>query len=117
MNKKIFLALFVSAAIAAACARIESHPMDMSAAVAGAKSLSDHVELAKHYDDAAKDMQTRADEHKKLLAQYQAKSYLYGKQADSFKTHCQALIGLYQRAAEENRMMAESHRQMAKESK
>jgi len=91
--------------------------MDMSAAIAGAKSVSDHTDLAKHYDDAAKDMQNRAEEHKKLLAQYEAKSYLYGKQADSFKTHCQALIGLYQKAAEENRMMADTHRQMAKETK
>lgn len=63
------------------------------------------------------DIQAKVEEHKKLLAQYQAKSYLYGKQAESFKNHCQALIGLYQQAAEENRMMAESHRQTAKETK
>ncbi|HLF96491.1 MAG TPA: hypothetical protein VI457_05055 [Methylococcaceae bacterium] len=117
MNKKIFLALFVSAVIATACARMETHPMDMSAAVAGAKTAADHTDLAKHYDDAAKDMDARVVEHKKLLAHYQKESYLHPKQTPSMADHCQMLINLYQKAAEENRMMADSHRQMAKEAK
>ena len=119
MNKKIFLALIVSAVLTGACTQMKTHPMDMSAAVAGAKTGADHTNLATHYDEVAKDMEAKVVEHKKLLAHYQKESYLYPsvKQTPSMADHCQTLINLYQKAAEENRMMADSHRQMAKEAK
>ena len=41
-----------------------------------ATTRSDHDALAKHYEDAAKEMQAKAEEHKKMLAQYQAKKDL-----------------------------------------
>ena len=47
-------------------------------------------------------MQLKVDEHKKLLSQYESKSYLYGRQAEDFKAHCQRLINVYEKAAEEN---------------
>lgn len=117
MNKKIFLALIVSAALATACTQMKTHPMDMSAAVAGAKTGADHTNLATHYDEVAKDMDAKVVEHKKLLAHYQKESYLHPKQTPSMADHCQMLINLYQKAAEENRMMAEAHRKMGKEAK
>lgn len=46
--------------------------MDMTQAVQSAKTRSDHENLAKHYQDAAKEMQAKAAVHKKLLAQYEA---------------------------------------------
>jgi len=91
--------------------------MDMTQAVQSAKTRSDHDALAKHYEDAAKEMRTNADEHKKLLAQYEARKSLYGKQAQSLISHCQGLIRVYEQAAAENLNMAESHRQMAAEAK
>ena len=91
--------------------------MDMTQAIQSAKSASDHNALAKHYEDAAKDMRAKADEHKKLLAQYQAKKGLYGKQAQTLISHCQGLVRVYEQAAAENLSMAESHREMAKEAK
>lgn len=114
MNKKIFLALIVSATLATACAQMKTHPMDMSAAVAGAKTAADHTDLAKHYEEVAQDMEARVVEHKKLLAHYQKESYLHPKQTPSMADHCQMLINLYQKASEENRTMADAHRQMAK---
>jgi len=91
--------------------------MDMTQAVQSAKTRSDHDALAKHYEDAAKQMQLKADEHKKLLAQYQAKKGLYGKQAQSLISHCQGLIRIYEQAATENMEMAKSHRELAAEAK
>ena len=86
--------------------------MDMSQAVQNAASKADHEALAEHYEEAAKEMQDKADEHKKLLSQYQSKSYLYGKQAQDLKAHCQRLIDVYEKAAEENLSMAKLHRQL-----
>ena len=96
---------------------INPHPMDMTQAVQSAKTRSDHDALAKHYEDAATEMRAKADEHKKLLAQYETRKSLYGKQAQSLISHCQGLIRVYEQAAAENMNMAESHRQMAAEAK
>jgi endonuclease III len=94
-----------------ACAQMDSHPMNMTQLVQDARTSADHETLAKHYEDTAKEMQTNADEHKKLLVQYQAGNY--GKQAQNLKMHCEFLIRAYQQAAEENMRMASAHRQMA----
>jgi len=91
--------------------------MDMTQAVQSAKSPSDHEALAKHYEDAAKEMQAKAEEHRKSLAQYEARRNVYGKQGVSLISHCQGLVRIYEQAAAENRSMAESHRQMAAEAK
>ena len=91
--------------------------MDMTRAVQNAKSAGDHDALSRHYDDAASDMAAKADEHKKLLAQYQSNKALYGKQAQDLINHCQGLIRIYEQAAADNRAMAKSHREMAAEVK
>lgn len=96
---------------------INPHPMDMTQAVQQAKTRSDQEALAKHYEDAAKEMQSTADEHRKMLAQYEANKALYGKQAQSLISHCQGLVRIYEQAAAENKSMADSHRQMAAEAK
>ena len=96
---------------------INPHPMDMTQAVQSAKTRSDHDALVKHYEDAAKEMRAKADEHKKLLVQYEAKRSLYGKQAQSLISHCQGLVRVYEQAAAENTTMAQSHREMTAEVK
>ena len=55
------------------------HPMDIGLAVQKAESKVDHEVLAKYYEEAAQEMQLKVNEHKKLLSQYQSKSYLYGR--------------------------------------
>jgi hypothetical protein len=91
--------------------------MDMTQAVQSAKTPSDHEGLAKHYEDAAKEMRAKAEEHKKLLGQYEAKKNLYGKQAQTLISHCQGLVRIYEQAAADNMSMAQSHREMAAEAK
>lgn len=94
---------------------IDPHRMDMTRAVQDAKTATDHDALARHYDDAAKQMQSKADEHQKLLAEYQSKKALYGKHAQDLINHCRGLIRIYEQAAAENRAMAKSHREVAAE--
>ena len=96
---------------------INPHPMDMTQAVQSAKTRGDHDSLARHYEDAAKEMQAKVDEHKKLLAHYEARKSLYGKQAQSLISHCQGLVRIYEQAAADNNGMAKSHREMAAEAK
>ena len=96
---------------------INPHPMEMTRAVQNAKTAGDHDALARHYENAAKEMQSNADEHKNLLAEYQSKKALYGKHAQDLINHCQGLIRIYEQAAADNRAMAKSHREMAAEVK
>ncbi len=112
MKKKLLIALLLTVGLVSACAEMNPHPMDMNLAVQNATSKADHEELAKHYEEAAEEMRVKVEEHKKLLRQYQSKSYLYGRQAQDFKAHCERLIDVYEKAAEENLSMAKMHRQM-----
>lgn len=93
------------------------HPMDMTQAIQGATTRSDQENLAKHYEDAAKEMQAQAEEHKQMLAKYEANKALYGKQAQSLISHCSGMVRIYEQAAAENMSMAEAHRQAAAEAK
>ena len=112
MKTNLFIILFFVIGLMTACAEMNPHPMDMSVAVQNAETKADHEALAKHYDETADQMQVKVDEHKKLLSRYESKAYLYGRQAQSFKDHCQWLLNAYEKAVEENRKMAELHRQM-----
>jgi peptidoglycan hydrolase CwlO-like protein len=116
MKNVAFLAILALLPLLAACS-INPHPMDMSHAVQNAKTRGDHESLAKHYEDMAKEMRAQAEEHKKLVGQYEAKKDLYGKQAQSMISHCQGLVRIYDQAAAENISMAEAHRQMAAQAK
>jgi endonuclease III len=107
------ITLTVTLGLLSACSEMNPHPMDMSQAVQSAETKADHEALAKHYDETAEEMQLKVDEHKKLLGQYESKSYLYGRQAEDFKAHCQRLITSYENAVDANRKMAEMHRGMA----
>ncbi len=124
MKTKTYFALVavLGLSLLASCT-INPHPMDMTQSVQSAKTRSDHERLAKHYEDAAKEMQAKAAEHNKMRVQYEANNRLYGewagfeKQSSSLIRHCQALVRIYEQAAFENVSMAESHRQMAAEAK
>lgn len=109
-------ALAASLGLLASCS-INPHSMDMTQAVQSARTRADHENLAKHYEDAAKEMQATAANHKQMLARYEANRGLYGKQAQSLISHCQGLVRIYEQAAAENMSMADSHRQMAAEIK
>jgi hypothetical protein len=112
MKTKLMITLLLAMGLAVACSEMSPHPMDMSQAEENAKSKADHEAIAAHYEEVARDMQLKADEHKKLLRHYESKGYLYGKQALDLQAHCRGLINAYEKAAEENLEMAKLHRQM-----
>jgi hypothetical protein len=116
MKTKLLITLLWILGLLAACSEMNPHPMDMSQAVQNATSKADHEALAQHYEQAAKEMQLKVDEHKKLLSQYRSIGYRYGRLPDDFVeyfiAHCQRLINVYEKAVEENLSMANLHRQM-----
>ncbi|PTQ76793.1 hypothetical protein C8R26_11338 [Nitrosomonas oligotropha] len=99
------------------CAQMNPHPMDMTQAIQNAKTPTDHTALAKHYEDAAKEMLSKAQEHKKMLQEYESNTSHYGRQALDLQAHCRNLISAYEQAVKANMDMANSHRSMATEIK
>ncbi|MGZ5052975.1 MAG: hypothetical protein ACXWF8_19200 [Methylobacter sp.] len=113
MKTKLLMLLLFAAALSASCANLNRQPSDMDLALQNAVSEGDHKTLAEHYEAAAQEMRNKADEYKKLLAQYESKSYLYGRQAEDLKAHCQRLIDVYEKAANANMKLANMHRQLS----
>ncbi len=99
------------------CAQLNPHPMDMSQAIQKATTHADHEALAKHYEDAAREMQSKVQEHQKMLEQYESNTSHYGKRALDLQSHCRNLINTYEQAVKANMDMANSHRAMAAEIK
>lgn len=78
-------------------------------------TADDHDTLAKHYEDEAKKMQSRLQEHKKRLRDYEEHSYYYGRRGQEFQSHTSANIRYYENAVEENLKEAAIHRKMAQD--
>jgi endonuclease III len=110
MKSIIYLTLFIGCGVFASCA---ISPRDMTAAVQSARTPADHQALAGAYQDESKEMEMKADLHKKLLAQYIAASGLNSREAHNLIDHCDWLIRIYQQAAERNASMAASHHRLA----
>jgi Skp family chaperone for outer membrane proteins len=84
-------------------------------AVQNARTRSDHDALTKYFEGAAKEMQTKAEEQRRLLEHYEEKSYLHGRQAEDRKSQAWALARKYEETAKANIKEAAAHRQMALE--
>ena len=117
MKTRTFITVLSALGLLASCVQRDPHPMDMTQAVQSAATRPDHNALAKHYEDTAKEMQSKVQEHKKQLVEYENHSYNYGKRAQDLQGHCKGLIHYYGQAAEANSRMAEIHRQLATEIK
>src|SRR5665647_234512 len=102
MQTRTFVAVLAVLGLLASCAQLDPHPMDMTQAVRSAKTSADHEALAKHYEDTAKRMQAKVQEQKKMLEEYETHGYYYGRKTDDLKEHTQALMRLYEQAAEAN---------------
>ena len=116
-TRRIFAVL--SFGLLAACAQMSPHEAVQSTNIRrvaqNARTPSDHDALSKYFENAAKEMQTKADEQKKLLEHYEEKGYLYGRQAQDLKSHTAALLHKYEANVDENIRAAAIHRQMAVE--
>ncbi|MEK6708690.1 MAG: hypothetical protein AAB286_03260 [Pseudomonadota bacterium] len=99
----------------ASCAQLDSFEVQNANTRKNARTHADHDDLAKQYENTAKEMQVKAEEQKKLLQHYEDKSYLYGTNGQTFQAHTSAMIRSYERAARESLNEATFHRKMAAE--
>ena len=117
MKMRIALAVIAVLGLLASCAHIEPHPMDMTSAIRNAKTSADYEALGRHYEDAAKSMQAKADQQKRMLTEYQVHGYYYGRKTEDLIEHSQALVRVYQEAGDANMNMAHYYRRLAEDAK
>ncbi len=117
MTSRVFLALLTALGLLASCTHIEPRPMDMAGAMRNAKTSADYDALAKRYEDAAKAMRAKAEEQKRMLTEYQAHGYYYGRQTEDLVEHSRALARAYDEAADANMNMAKYHHRLAEDAK
>ncbi|MGH6908265.1 MAG: hypothetical protein ACREDX_10470 [Aestuariivirga sp.] len=121
MNKKLAWLLAFIAISVIACATTEPHPghtEEIRALMQNPETAADHEAIAAHYDEDAKLLRGKAEEHKKILKDFLAHPYLYGKMGQyGFQAHCEYLIRLYSEAADSNLEMAKLHRQIGEGTK
>ena len=117
MKTKIRVLFLIIMGLLVSGVQMNAYSMDMGQAVQTAKTRADHEALAKYYDDAAKEMQSKVQEHQKMYEKYQAESQYYGRQGLDMESMCLGLIRAYEQAVKENTSMAASHRKMGAEAK
>jgi len=101
MKSKLLITLFLAQYLLSACSTLDQHAMAPDFAI-------QHVALAKHFEDEANELQTKIEEHKKFLSQFESKRYVYGRHANDLKAHSQEVIDLYQQAVTANQDVAGS---------
>jgi hypothetical protein len=109
----LFSLMFMAAMSLPVQAAAEVEGFDVDAASRNAVTRSDHEAVARYYDNAAVETQAKAHEQKRLLEQYENKSYLYGREAQDMLAHTYALARKYEKEAQANTREAALHRQMA----
>lgn len=117
MSKHLsWLLAFAAVAFVACTTTLHTpHTADVKALLLNPKTAADHEAVAAHYEEDARELGEKADEHKKILSDYQAKRYLYGRQYAGFDVHCKRLIEVYTKGAAESLEMAKMHRQIAED--
>lgn len=102
--------LFLALVMLVACAQ-------MSPSVAKPTGIpgNDHGALVKYYESVAKDAKLRLQENKKILQEYEAHPYYFGRQGLEVKSHASANIRAYEKTIAESLTFADFHRKMATE--
>lgn len=109
------LAVLALSALLAACTWFESKPesLNTNTAVLKAETYESQEALADYYAKAAAELQSRAGEARALGSQYEGKTYLYGNDGRDAIHRSMKLAELYDRAAADNRRLAEIHSKLA----
>lgn len=114
-----FLPSLLFTGLLTACANTDIRGGDRSETLIQAerdtRTPDEHIALAKHLEESAKELQSKANEQKKLLLRYKSKHYLYDRVPHDLEAHTQALILKYEQAAKTCMAAAVSHRKMASE--
>ena len=113
---KKFIAAVFTLGLLASCAQtgaLEAGNDNPSFDALNTKTFADHVQIAQRYENTAKELLGKAEEHKKRLQHYEDKSYLYGRRGQDFQAQAIALARKYNLDAKKASARAAFHRRMS----
>ncbi len=96
-------ALLLSIGLPIAAQSIDSK--HMHGTIETAKTKADHEALAAHYEQEAKMLKDKAEEHRRMAKAYGALAH---KAASTFGQHCEAIASQYEAVATENLALAKA---------
>lgn len=102
--------LLLAFAVLTGCAQMSS-----SIAKPTGISSNNHDALVKYYEGVAKEAKLRLQANKKILQDYEARPYYFGRQGLDAKSHAQANVRAYEKTIQESLAFAELHRKLAME--
>lgn len=106
---KYFLVL-LAYTLLASCAHMNT-PVTAPVRIAA----NDHENWVKHYENAAREAQTRLQENRKILQDYEARPYYYGRRGQDLQSHTSANIRAYEKILRDSLIFVELHTRMALE--
>ncbi len=89
--------------------------VSMEQQILNAKTKADHEALAAQYEQEAKELEKKAEEHKEMAKAYSRNPALEAKHG--LVTHCNRLAEKYAEAAKEDIALAKLHHQLAEKAK
>jgi hypothetical protein len=85
-------------------------------AVEKAQTPADHEAIAKTYDEEAKALRAKANDHRQMARRYSRPASFKGSRVGgAMEGHCKKLASNYDETAESAEALAADHREMAKE--
>jgi hypothetical protein len=118
MKSRTVFAILAAFSLLASCAHLDPrHPADMTRAEKSALTRADHVALAKDYEEVAQSLQAKAEAEKRKLGEYIEHAAYYGRQTEDLREHSEALVRVYEEAAQKAKRMANAHWRMAEQGK
>jgi len=117
--RRFAMVALLAAGMAAASSGIwaaNAQAADIMDKIAAAKTAADHEDIAKWYDEQAKDAQAKVDEHKKMGEAYKTGGGALASKTH-FHEHCEALVKSYTAQVKDYQALAAAHREMAKTAK
>ena len=118
MKTAKFVVVLSMLGLLASCAQMapfEARNADTHRVAENARTYFDHDTVARQYEIIAKELLAEVEKKKKLLDNYEDKSYLYGKRAQDMRSHTSALLRKYEKAVEEAVKQAALHQKISSE--
>ena len=109
----VFNALLAASLLLGGCASIgvQKSPA-LQQKIESARTKADHEELAGYFEQEAKTLQAKAEQHQQVALAY-GRPTEYARLENDFIRHCNYLAGRYREAAEANLALAQLHRGIA----
>lgn len=106
-----FLIPMIALTLLASCAQMSSFVVALPAGIGN----NDHEAWVKYYENLANDAKIRLEGNKRILEEYEARPYYYGKRGQDVQSHTSANIRAHEKTLKESLNYVHLHRRMAKE--